>query len=137
MKKTALLSLLVAIFSLACNLQPVTANPSPTPDEGGYVFTVVDERPVLPFDEQTMFDKLKVNIKDVDPAGEPCKVFVQCIVEKDGTISNHTVFRSSGNEKVDAYAIELVKKVIPAFKEPGKQSGNPVRVRYVFPVRFQ
>lgn len=137
MKKNVFYALAVAVVALVSSWQPMKAAPAPAPDDDGYVFMVVDQQPVLPFDDQTMFDKLRVNIKDVDPQGEPCKVFVQCIVEKDGTTSNHKVFRSSGNDKVDAYAIELVKKVVPEFKEPGKQSGKPVRVRFTFPVRFQ
>ena len=137
MKKNVFYSLAVAVMALVATWQPLMAAPAPAPADDGTIFMVVDQRPVLPFDEQTMLEKLRVNIKDVDPQAEPCKVFVQCVVEKDGTTSNHVVFRSSGNEKVDAYAIELVKKVVPEFKEPGRQSGKPVRVKFTFPVRFQ
>lgn len=100
------------------------------------IFMVVESMPELPYDKLEFASKLRVNISDVDPAAEAAGVVVQLIVEKDGTTSHHEVLRSSGNPKIDAYAIEYVKKILPAFRKPGIQRGQPVRTKYLVPVKF-
>lgn len=62
------------------------------------------------------------------------KVFVQFVIEKDGSISNVLVAKGIG-AGCDEEAIRVVKKS-PNWN-PGKQRGQPVRVRMVLPITFK
>jgi protein TonB len=61
------------------------------------------------------------------------KVFVNFIVEKDGSLSNLKVLRSPS----DTYSIEAVRilKLSPKWK-PGIQNGKPVRCYYTIRIMF-
>ena len=61
-------------------------------------------------------------------------MFVQFIVNKDGSISNPEVIKSA-NSLLDAEALRVVKSM-PNWN-PGKQRGEPVRVRFTVPVNFK
>jgi TonB family protein len=70
-------------------------------------------------------------------------VYVLFIVEKDGSVSNVQVMRSikvegetaaSAVASLEVEAVNAVKS-LPAFR-PGTDGGNPVRVEYVIPVKF-
>ena len=61
------------------------------------------------------------------------KVFVSFIVEKNGSLSSFAVVRGAGYG-MDEEAMRVLKKA-PAWK-PGKQNGQPVRVKYVLPLNF-
>lgn len=79
---------------------------------------------------------LKKNIKypaEAKEKGIQGKVYVQFVVEKDGTVTNVTV-RRSANALLDAEAVRVVK-LMPAWK-PGTNRGKKVRVRYTLPVSF-
>lgn len=62
------------------------------------------------------------------------KVFVQFVIEKDGSVSDVKVARSV-DPSLDKEAIRVVK-AMPKWK-PGKQRGKPVRVSYTVPINFQ
>ncbi len=63
------------------------------------------------------------------------KVFVQFIVEKDGTIKETKVLRSSNFEILDNEALRVVRNA-PVW-EPAKQSGKIVRQEFTLPVVFK
>lgn len=65
--------------------------------------------------------------------GTTGKVYVQFIVEKDGSLSEIKTLRGIG-EGCDEEAMRAVKNM-PIW-EPGSQKGKPVRVRFVLPVNF-
>ncbi|HNX44878.1 MAG TPA: TonB family protein [Bacteroidales bacterium] len=101
-----------------------------------HVFTVVEESPSFPggADARAKFcsenlhyppDAKKNNIQGT--------VFVNFIVERDGSISNVKVLRGIGGG-CDEESIRLIKSM-PRWI-PGKQRGKPVRVRFNMPVRF-
>ena len=62
------------------------------------------------------------------------KVFVQFVIEKDGSISNTVVAKGIG-AGCDEEAVRVVKNA-PKWS-PGKQRGKPVRVRMVLPITFK
>lgn len=62
------------------------------------------------------------------------KVFVQFVVERDGSISNVTVVRGV-DESLDKEAVRVVQ-IMPKWI-PGKQRGKPVRVAYHLPITFE
>ncbi|MGZ3754796.1 MAG: energy transducer TonB [Mucilaginibacter sp.] len=61
------------------------------------------------------------------------KVYVSFIVEKDGRLSSFLVERGVGYG-MDEEALRVLHKA-PAWK-PGKQNGQPVRVKYTLPLNF-
>jgi len=61
-------------------------------------------------------------------------VYIQFIVEKDGSVSNVKVLRGV-DPSLDMEAMNVVKNAEKW--EPGKQKGQAVRVSFTFPVKFQ
>ena len=61
-------------------------------------------------------------------------VYVQFIINTDGSISDATVIRGAGRF-IDAEAIRLIK-LMPNWI-PGTQNGKAVRVRYTLPINFR
>jgi len=61
-------------------------------------------------------------------------VYVQFVVEKDGSISDVKVVRGIGGG-CDEEAVRVVKSM-PRWK-PGKQRGQPVRVYFTLPIEFK
>lgn len=61
------------------------------------------------------------------------KVFVEFMVEKDGSVTNIEVLKGL-NESCDEEAKRIVS-ILPKFK-PGEQSNVPVRMRMVLPITF-
>jgi len=99
------------------------------------VFLVVENQPEFPGGADSMMQYIQKNISyppigDSDVEGT---VFVSCIIELDGNISNVEVKRGIG----DYYNKEAMRVVqsMPAWK-PGYQAGKPVRVKMFIPVRF-
>jgi len=79
---------------------------------------------------------VKKNIKypaEAKEKGIQGKVYVQFVVEKDGTVTN-VVVRRGANALLDAEAVRVVK-LMPAWK-PGTMRGKKVRVRYTLPITF-
>lgn len=112
------------------------APPVTTPD-GQTTYTLVEVPPQYPGGIQAYLQYLNDNVKY--PSEAIAKkvegtVVVHFFVEKDGTISNPTVVRSI-DKLLDAEALRVVKGM-PAWT-PGKQKGEPVRVKFTMPVRFK
>lgn len=61
------------------------------------------------------------------------KVFVQFVIEKDGSITNAKIARSAST-LLDAKALRIVNNM-PQWI-PGKQRGKAVRVAYTLPISF-
>ncbi|MBI3135031.1 MAG: energy transducer TonB [Bacteroidetes bacterium] len=81
-------------------------------------------------------DFIKKNIKypaEAKEKGIQGKVYVQFVVEKDGSVTN-VIVRRGANALLDAEAVRVVK-LMPAWK-PGTMRGKKVRVRYTLPVVF-
>lgn len=101
------------------------------------VFTVVEKMPSFPGGEEKLYEYLGQNIKYpqmAKEAGVKGKVYVQFVVEKDGSITDVTVARGIGSG-CDKEAVRVVKKM-PRWS-PGEQRGKKVRVKYTLPVVYQ
>lgn len=103
-------------------------------EDNSTVFLVVSERAKAPCSDEEIIKMLTFKVADVAPDAEPCRILVTCIIEKDGHIRKAEIRRPTGNEKLEAAAIEAVKK-LPAF-EPARNNGSPVRMSLTLPVRF-
>ena len=112
----------------------------PYPPEGkplyddSMIFTVVQDEPEFPGGMEALCKYLEENI--IYPADAGCEkgvVYVQFIVERDGTITDAHVLkdRCGGCEEEALRVVNSMPKWIP-----GYQRGKPVRVRYNLPVRF-
>lgn len=60
---------------------------------------------------------------------------VELIVEQDGSLSNITVKKSSGDSSLDREALRLIRSM-PKWN-PGKQNGLPARMKISLPVKFK
>lgn len=75
--------------------------------------------------------KYRVSTRCKKRKGIQGKVYIQFVVEKDGTVTNEVV-RRGVNPLLDTEALR-VAKLLPAFK-PGTMRGKKVRVRYTLPM---
>jgi len=101
------------------------------------VYEVCEQMPIFPGGDAAMMKYLSENVKYpalAIKAQEQGRVVVSFTVEKDGAISDVKVARSV-TPSLDAEAVRVVK-AMPKWT-PGKQGGQPVRVRYNVPVSFK
>lgn len=109
----------------------------PQPVNSTRVYDVVEQMPSFPGGISGLRTYLNQNIRYPAEAQEICvqgRVVVSFVVEKDGHISDVTVLRSV-DPSLDKEAIRVVRNM-PRWT-PGKQEGEPVRVRYNVPVSFR
>jgi protein TonB len=101
------------------------------------VFVVVEEQAEFPGGLDSMYAYIQKNLKYPEKAkaeGIEGRVFVQFVIEKDGSISNILIKRAIGGGCEEA-AVEMIKNM-PKWK-PGKQRGKPVRFQFVLPIKFE
>lgn len=119
--------------------EPVRSEPlnKPQPVNSTRVYDVVEQMPSFPGGISGLRTYLNQNIRYPAEAQENCvqgRVVVRFVVEKDGHISDVTVLRSV-DPSLDKEAIRVIRNM-PRWS-PGKQGGEPVRVRYNVPVSFR
>lgn len=119
--------------------EPVRSKPLniPQPVNRNRVYDVVEQMPSFPGGISGLRTYLNQNIRYPAEAQENCvqgRVVVSFVVGKDGHISDVTVLRSV-DPSLDKEAIRVVRNM-PRWT-PGKQEGEPVRVRYNVPVSFR
>ena len=119
--------------------EPVRSEPLniPQPVNSTRVYDVVEQMPSFPGGISGLRTYLNQNIRYPAEAQENCvqgRVVVSFVVEKDGHISDVTVFRSV-DPSLDKEAVRVIRNM-PRWS-PGKQGGEPVRVRYNVPVSFR
>ena len=101
------------------------------------IFKIVEEMPSFPGGEAKLMEFVGENIKYPQIARETGiqgRVFVNFVVEPDGSVSNVSVLRGIGGG-CDEEAMRVIKSM-PKWK-PGKQRGKAVRVSYQIPVYFR
>jgi protein TonB len=136
---------------------PITiSEPEPVKVAEPEIFTIVEEQPSFPgcekisdkTERQKCSDRKMVTFLG-QKAGYPSMareagfegtVFIRFVVEPDGNISNIEVLKDQtpGGGLKDA-ALKAVQAMNTMGEKwnPGKQRGNPVRVRVVVPVKFK
>ncbi len=100
------------------------------------IFQVVENMPEFPGGRAALMKYLATNIKYppyAKEAGIQGRVFINFVVETDGSITAVKVLRGIGGG-CDEEAIRVVKNM-PKWK-PGMQRGKPVRVSFNLPVKF-
>lgn len=119
--------------------EPVRSEPQnkPQPVNRNRVYDVVEQMPSFPGGISGLRTYLNQNTRYPAEAQENCvqgRVVVSFVVEKDGHISDVTVLRSV-DPSLDKEAVRVIRNM-PRWT-PGKQEGEPVRVRYNVPVSFR
>ncbi len=100
------------------------------------IFTIVESMPDFPGGQQAMLEYIARNIKYPPLARESGiqgRVFVNFVVEPDGSVSNVKVIRGIGGG-CDEEAVRVIQSM-PKWT-PGRQRGKAVRVSFNLPVRF-
>jgi periplasmic protein TonB len=111
-------------------------NQAITQEDETKVFEIVQQMPEFPGGENALVKWINEHIKYPYLAAEngiEGKVYVQFVVDKDGNISNARIARSIA-PSLDQEALRVVNN-LPRWN-PGKQSGQPVRVSYTIPINF-
>jgi protein TonB len=101
-----------------------------------HIFMVVEQMPSFPGGMAALMKYLATHIKYPELAKESGiqgRVFINFVVEPDGSISHVKVLRGIGGG-CDEEAVRVVKSM-PKWI-PGKQRGKPVRVSFNLPVKF-
>ena len=101
------------------------------------VYMIVEQMPEFPGGDKSLFQFIADNTKypaDAKEKGIKGRVFVNFIVEPDGSVSDIRVLRGIGGG-CDEEAVRIVESM-PKFK-PGMQNGEAVRVSYTVPVFFR
>ncbi|TRX59459.1 TonB family protein [Fulvivirga sp. M361] len=103
----------------------------------GEVYTVVEELPQYPGGLDALYDYVASEIKYPEEArtgGIEGRVYVQFVVEKDGSLSDVKVIKGIDAD-CDSEATRVVQNA-SKFK-PGSQRGKAVRVRMTLPIVFK
>lgn len=117
--------------------QPISIEGDYGPEDTGdeiIMFVPSEDMPVFPGNVQKWISR---NVKYPQLAqdnGIEGKVYVQFVVERDGSISNIKVVRGV-DASLDKEAIRVISDM-PKWK-PGKQRGKAVRVSFTMPIAFQ
>lgn len=124
------------------NADDDTENPTLSLDNLNYEAVETDEvLPFLPAENMPVFPGnvqkwLAQQVKYPQIAIEnniQGKVFVQFVIEKDGSVSNITIVRGV-DTALDKEAVRVISSM-PKW-QPGKQRGKAVRVSYTIPISF-
>lgn len=101
------------------------------------VFSIAEVMPEFPGGTDSLLSYLSSHIqypKKAQRMGMEGRVYVQFIVEKDGTITEPIVLKGV-DESLDKEALRVVKSM-PNWI-PGKNRGEEVRTKFVIPVKYQ
>lgn len=116
---------------------PAQSQATWTPQDEDEVQAVVDQEPEYPGGVQGLMTFIGENLRypmACAQQGIEGRVTLSFIVEKDGSVSHVKEMRSP-DSLLTAEAIRVVE-AMPKWT-PGMQDGQPVRVRYILPVKFQ
>lgn len=103
----------------------------------GDVFTIVEQQPTYEGGMEAFYRYVGNSMDYPQPARESGiegRVYVQFVVEKDGSVSEVTAVKGIGGG-CDEEAVRVIENATAFI--PGTQRGKPVRVRMVMPVIFK
>jgi protein TonB len=141
-KSILTLPFFIFLFMLNCHAQETKTVEKSIDDEPPMRF--VSEFPEFPGGMDSLFKFIQENLivpdialpknnKNSKPSTKPIQVFVEFVIEKDGSTSNVKVLVGVG-PAYDEEAVRVVK-MLPPWK-PGKHNGKLVRTYFNIPIRF-
>ncbi|MBI3510824.1 MAG: TonB family protein [Bacteroidetes bacterium] len=101
------------------------------------IFSFAEQMPEFPGGEDSLQHYLSRTVKYPEiekESGKMGTVYVGFVIEKDGSVSNVAIKKSSGTSGFDKEAMRVFS-LMPKW-EPGKMNGRAVRVQMIQPLRF-
>jgi len=138
MKRVLIIILLIfiTIISFSQEVIDTTKLGMDNEDNTVFQFAVIEDKPEFPGGQKALLDYIAKNVIYPEKAkenGVKGRVFVQFVIEKDGTVSNVKV-ASKVDPYLDKEAVRVVKSM-PTWK-PGKYKGKLISVQYLVPITF-
>jgi TonB family protein len=146
MKKSIVLPIVVTLIAFISfqqkNLAQDTSQkkneaPAPVREPGKEVFTMVSEPPTFKGGEDALAQFLAKNIKYPKAAAKHKKggtIFVQFVVEPDGTITNVKTVGEVVGFGLEEESMRVARQM-PKW-QPGKHEGKPVAVQFNLPIKY-
>ncbi|NHM06150.1 energy transducer TonB [Flavobacterium sp. CYK-4] len=131
--KKVLFSLLLLIFTQFASAQLTDAEPQAKDEEKLYNTAGVDVKPDFPGGISEFYSYIARNYWVPNMKNLNGKVFVNFVIEKDGSINDIKVIRDIGSGTGEE-AIRVLQKC-PKWI-PGSQNGKNVRVQYSLPIKI-
>ena len=102
------------------------------------IFTAVEQNAEYPGGMKAFGQYLQENLKypeSAQKANHTGKVYIQFIVNTDGSSTEFDVLKSTGDKNLDDEGLRVMK-LVPQWT-PAKQSGRVVRSRFIVPINFE
>lgn len=118
-------------------IEEVVFDDAPAEEEVDEIFTIVEDQPTPEGGMAAFYQFVQKNLKYPAQArrmGIEGKVFVQFVVDKDGTLTEVKAVKGIG-AGCDEEAVRVIEGA-PKWK-PGKQRGRSVKVRMILPITFK
>ena len=118
-------------------IEEIAFEEEPEEEEVEEIFTIVEDQPQPIGGMAAFYQYVNKNLKYPAQArrmGIEGKVFVQFVVDKDGSITDVKAVKGIG-AGCDEAAVKVIQGA-PKWK-PGKQRGRPVKVRMILPITFK
>lgn len=118
-------------------VEAIIFSDAPAEEEAEEIFTVVEDQPTPEGGMAAFYQYVSKNMKYPAQArrmGIEGKVFVQFVVDKDGSITEVEAIKGIG-AGCDEEAVRVIQEA-PKWK-PGKQRGRAVKVRMILPITFK
>jgi len=103
------------------------------------IFTAVEKQAEYPGGMAAFGRFLQKNLPNIEKevkAGIPSKLYIQLIIEKDSTISNISIFKTSLFPETEATYIQKLRNNLPKKWIPAMLAGKPVRSRFTIPINI-
>jgi periplasmic protein TonB len=118
-------------------IEEVVFDDAPAEEEVDEIFTIVEDQPTPEGGMAAFYQFVQKNLKYPAQArrmGIEGKVFVQFVVDKDGSLTEVKAVKGIG-AGCDEEAVRVIEGA-PKWK-PGKQRGRSVKVRMILPITFK
>ncbi len=118
-------------------IEDVVFDAAPEEEKAEEIFTIVEDQPQPEGGMAAFYQYVQKNLKYPAQArrmGIEGKVFVQFVVDKDGSLTDVQAVKGIG-AGCDEEAVRVIEGA-PKWK-PGKQRGRPVKVRMILPITFK
>lgn len=133
---TKLITITIFLFGLSVNAKAQNS----AEENQDTVLTIVEQMPEYPGGMNALTLYLQKNIKYPKKdrnKGIEGTVYVEFVIDKDGSILLTRVSKMDRNDATQAMKVEAVRVIseMPKWK-PGMQRGKNVKVRYTIPIKF-
>lgn len=121
------------VYPFKNGVAPTNSFEQPIEEEEDDNTTIVDRMPEFKGGMSAIMDfVVRMPYEHTTKSGE-LKVDIMFVIDTDGSVTEVSVKKTSGDNDFDKAAVDYVK-TMPKWK-PGFQDGKPVRVEYVLPLR--